>query len=209
MKILSIRPRRGHLAAVYCDNREEPWLLDKDVVEERLHQGMTVTEALLTELSDDSARRRAMSRALYLLGFRDHSKRELRQKLLRLFPAEAVTAAIDRCGELGLLDDLRFAHALASDCIHLKGFGTARVRQELAKKGIDRDTVQTVLEELQPDPADQLDEILARRFSPLPEDDKGKRRMMNYLLSRGYHYHDIKDALQRAGIQEEEQDYEY
>lgn len=201
MKITAIKPRRGHLAAILCENREEPFLLDLTLSQESLCVGMELSEEELSALSEESTRRRAVDRALYQLGFRDHGEQELLQKLTRSFPRPAAEAAVARMKELGLVDDLRFARLFARDRIVTRGYALPRIRQELLKKGVQRDAVEQALRELkeETDTVGQIEEILSRRFSPLPTDEKGKRRMMNYLLSRGYRYHEIRDALERRG----------
>ena len=77
-------------------------------------------------------------KALALLDRRDMSRKELTDKLLQKGePPEAVAAAADRLEELGFLNDGRYA-ALVVRHYAGKGYGPARVRQELHRRGIAR-----------------------------------------------------------------------
>ena len=204
MKIAALRPRRKHLTAVITDSADEPFLVDTGLAEERLREGMELTDGELEELLRLSQERRAYERALYLLGFRNHSEKELKTKLSRLFGKDAADAAVCRVKELGLVNDTNYARAKAADLVNLRGFAKSRVRNELAMKGIDRETADAVLDEMDTDPEEQIGAIMDKRFSPLPRDEKGKRRMMNYLLSRGYAWGDIRRVLESRGEETED-----
>jgi regulatory protein len=78
----------------------------------------------------------AYARALRLLGQRAHLRAELRRKLLhRGFDADEVESALDRVAAAGHLDDARTAQALAEEGQARRGWGKARVKAELVRRG--------------------------------------------------------------------------
>lgn len=89
---------------------------------------------------------RLLDRAVRILAVRDHSEQELRRKLAAPImgkngpeeidaTAEDYERVIAWCHEHGYLDDSRFvARFIASRS--RKGYGPARIRQELNQKGI-------------------------------------------------------------------------
>ena len=78
----------------------------------------------------------AYARALRLLGQRAHLRAALRRKLLqRGFDADEVDAALDRVAAAGYLDDARTAQQLAEEGQSRRGWGKARVKAELVRRG--------------------------------------------------------------------------
>lgn len=196
MYITSIRPRRKSLSAVCTDEREEPYIIDTNVLSEQgIKAGTEISDEEILRLSRLSANRRAKDKALRLIEFRDHSESELHLKLLREYDGEAAEYAVDKMRELGLIDDARFARNYMTVLIETKKYSKARAARELWAKGIDRQITDMLLSEFETDPSEQIKRIIEKRFTPLPEDEKGVRRMMNYLIRLGYSYGEITSVL--------------
>jgi regulatory protein len=74
---------------------------------------------------------------LRLLAGREHSKKELLQKLIaKGFNKNIVSAVIDELAREGWQDDLRYAENYARSRI-LKGYGPVRIAYELQQNGVD------------------------------------------------------------------------
>src|SRR5262249_7724715 len=94
----------------------------------------------------DVADPRACERvALDLLARREHSRRELERKLgARGFADETIGARLDALEESGELAAARFTESFIRARV-AKGHGPARIRAELAERGIDREQVAELL----------------------------------------------------------------
>lgn len=100
---------------------------------------------------------RLLDRAVRILAVRDHSEQELRRKLAAPImgkngpeeidaTAEDYERVIAWCHEHGYLDDSRFvARFIASRS--RKGYGPARICQELNQKGISREATEKAMRE--------------------------------------------------------------
>lgn len=78
------------------------------------------------------------SAALRLLARRPHAAAEIRRALAKKFTNETeIDAAIARLRELGYLDDRKFALQYASFLARHRGFGRARIKQELKSRLVD------------------------------------------------------------------------
>lgn len=76
---------------------------------------------------------------LRLLAMREHSKKELQQKLTaKGFSRDEALEVIDQLAREGLQDDARYAESYARSRI-LKGYGPIRILYELKQAGIDLD----------------------------------------------------------------------
>jgi len=134
---------------------------------------------------------KVLDAAFRMIARRDHTRRELIFKLRRKgFGGQAIDGAIQRCRELGYLDDAKTARAVA-DLLAGKGYGPLRIRQALKQKGLDEDLVEKTLaagdeEESQVQAAKK---VLGKKASRLRrESDPWKRRQIAYrfLAGRGF-----------------------
>lgn len=102
------------------------------------------------------------SKALDLLSRRPHFRRELESKLSRRgFSAEAVAEVLVRLDELDLVDDRSCARDLVAGALRRRGYGPARIRAELERKGAPEEVVEEIL--ASSNPGDELS--LAREAS--------------------------------------------
>ena len=156
---------------------------------------MEISDEELHQLLQESEARRAKEKALYLLEYRSHSKKELADKISRTTSREAAEAAVEKMEELGLMNDEAYARQLAEVLLGKKGYGVRRARQELLQKGIDRELTEELLEEMAPDPEEKLREIVERKYQSSLGDEKGYRRTVAALQRLGYGWEDIKTVL--------------
>ena len=127
--------------------------------------------------SQDAAK--VYNAGLNLLARREHSGKELRQKLGRRFAEVLVDQALMSLDQNGLLSDERFAETL----IHsrrAKGYGPRYIVQELSQKGILKELIQELIDERDSDWVRQARQValkkirttsrLADAFNELEED---------------------------------------
>jgi regulatory protein len=127
-----------------------------------------------------------------VLALRDHSEAELRRKLKQKgHDDEGIEATLARLRELGYLDDARFARVFAESSIRNgRGYG-ARLKLELARRGVAGGIIQETLAELSEEygETEVLSQTIARRypgFDPASASDKEKRKVVGYLQRKGF-----------------------
>lgn len=195
MIITEIRRQKGHLVGLYCHD-ELIMSIDSEMAAEINLQPMREYPVdYLRELLEQSELRRAKSKALYLLEFRDYSTRDLEQKLKKDFSSEICREAVEFMIEIGAIDDTRYAETLVRHLVQFKRYGRHRIRQELSLKGIDHDIIDEVLDEAEFDEQEMILELLDKKFSRDLCDQKGINRTIASLTRYGYSYGDIKSAL--------------
>lgn len=164
------------------------------------------------ELSDDEfeqlkfiiGSRKAYSQALRFLTLRAHSANELYKKLIKKHSPESSQYAVEKCRELGFVDDNEFAQRYAEELVHNKKYGPGRVRSELFSKGIERELIENVLSSLDFDSRISIIEIIEKKYSSCLDDEKGRRRMIAGLMRLGYSYSDISAALADCNLPEDD-----
>ena len=198
MELTAAEPRRKNLTQLYLDGEPGPKVDTEVFLLSRLKPGDQLTQEELSELMERSDARRAREKALYLLEHRSHSKRELTEKIARTAASrEAAQAAADRLEEIGLIDDKAFAESYARELFLRKRFGALRVRQELSRKGIDRELIDQVMAPyLEEDTGEEnIALVLARRYPLWREDEKVRRRAVAALQRLGYSYGQIRAVM--------------
>jgi regulatory protein len=145
----------------------------------------------------------ARDRALNLLSFRDRSRSELEQRLLRAgFEPDDVVEAIEGLERVGLVDDERFARAVVEQQAGRRLSGWRAVESVLAGKGVDRRVVTAALDEIDA-PGAELDraiELAGRRATRLTglAPEVAYRRLAGLLARRGYAPGICHEATRRA-----------
>ncbi len=146
-----------------------------------------------------------MQKAFSLLALRDHSEAELLRKLNRYdYPPEAIDSALNRCREYGYLDDYKFALERARGLLARGRAIGPKVMEDLRKRGIEEQIARRAIIEASGDINEKeiLTAIFEKRFSGFnfPEArDSEKKRVVNYLLRRGFSLSTVLEFLREKG----------
>ena len=150
--------------------------------------------ASLSALKEQSDLRKAKDKALSLLSLRDHASGELYEKLCQKFDEHTAAAAVAEMRRLDLLDDARFARHRAK---YLAGQNKSarEIRRRLLEKGIDRETADAAVAELDTDETDACRAVLEKSYRRKLE--SGRRDLVIAALARrGFSYGVIKAAIE-------------
>jgi regulatory protein len=143
-------------------------------------------------MDEDRELGRAEGKAFRLLTFRAHSEKELRAKLhAGGFAVAVVEQVVQRCRELGYLNDRAFARQRARVLAISRLEGDRRIALDLRERGIDEELRRRVIAEVR----EELDEeqaakrllrkkIRGRPVSALTEREKA--RLARGLMGKGF-----------------------
>lgn len=166
-----------------------------------LFAGRELSDDELTALRESSEGFEAKERALNMLAARQMSRRELTRKLREKGVSEAAAeAAADTMERIGAVNDAEYAASIVRH-YSKKGYGVGRVKQELMRRGVDRELWEAALGEL-PDTDSLLDELIDRRLRGTAPDKKELKRLTDMLARRGFSWGEISAALRRFGERE-------
>ena len=198
MELTAAEPRRRGFVQLFLDGEAAVKLDAQVFLQSGLKPGDQVSDQELFELIQASDARRAQEKALYLLEYRNYSKRELTEKIARTAASrEAAQAAAGRMEELGLIDDRRFGEDYAKELFSRKGYGARRVAQELRRKGLDQELVQELVEKYgSPEQSgENIRRVLEKKYPGWREDEKVRRRAFAALQRLGYSYQEVREAM--------------
>ncbi|MDE6659630.1 MAG: recombination regulator RecX [Eubacterium sp.] len=171
--------------------------------ENYIKDGTDITDDEWNNLVEQINYRKAFNKCADFLSRRDHSVKELREKLLRTVDEASADKAIERFEELGYLDDEKFAKNYAEHLFKNKNYSNNHVKQELYKKGISRDIVSEIIEESEIDSVESILMIINKKYYSKLNAENGKEKVVAALMRKGFSYGDIKSAFNRI----ENEDY--
>ena len=162
-----------------------------------INDGTDITDEEWEELVEKINYRKAFNKCADLLSRRDHSIKELRDKLLRTVDEASADKAIDKFIEMGYLDDEKFARALAEHLYDTKHYSDSHVKQELYQRGISRDIINDIVESAENDPVESVMTIINKKYLNKLNMEGGREKVIAAMVRKGFSYSDIKSALDR------------
>ena len=140
-----------------------------------------------TQPSVDEMRRDLRLAAMNLLARREHSFKELCQKLgRRSGDSELLLGVLETLREQNLQSDARFAEGYVYHRSR-RGYGPQRIRRELQERGIDRETLDLAFETADVDWSSLAADVERRKFGDvLPDDARERARRQRFMFYRGF-----------------------
>ncbi len=134
-------------------------------------------------------------RALRLLSQREHSRVELERKLAvhEEVPGE-LAKALDELQARDFINDGRAVDSLVNR--RAGKLGSARIKQELANKGLSGDAVTEALAGLKDTELSRAQEVWRKKFGRLPMDPETRVKHMRFLMTRGFSAEVVRQVLQ-------------
>lgn len=134
-----------------------------------------------------------------LCSAREYCARDIYDKALKRLeiPSEA-QKAVEALQEEGYQSDSRYASAFARDKAAISGWGRIKIAYHLKAKGIDPDTINAALQEIDEDKADEkLRKSIEAKYKLLKDDPQVKIKLLKFALSRGYTYDQVGKIVDR------------
>ena len=139
---------------------------------------------------------RARNSAMRLLARREHSRTELRRKLVsRGFENDLVEELLQGLEDQDLLSDERFAMSLIASRAET-GYGPNRISLELRNRGVSEELARDALAKAEVDWEERLTDQVARKFGSDPAQTFPEwARRARYLERRGFGQDAIRLAI--------------
>ncbi len=199
MRITDIAKTKKGRFSLFIDGEFAFSVDDVTLTEKHIGIDMELTEEELEDIKAASDLRKAKEKAFTLLNYRDHSKKELLNKVKRTSGEEAAEAAIERMEELGYINDRSYCLRLASDMFNLKLYGPIRVKFELQKRGIAEEYIEEALQNA-PDMRENITRLINGKYKKYIGD---RKKLGARLYAQGYYYDDIKPCIDEISNSED------
>ena len=164
-----------------------------------LYVGQQLSDEKIADLQTDDNLEAAYQKALRLLSHRERSRAEITQKLQQQdMGEEVIQAVLERLERSGLVDDQRFARTWVANRAEFRPRGRRALAYELSRRGIDRQAVQTALNDLDEDSlAYEAAQKQARRWRDLGWNEF-RNRLYGFLARRGFNHETCAPVARRV-----------
>jgi regulatory protein len=201
-------------ASVFIDDAFAFGLAVDLVVEAGLRKGVVLTAEAQRALLVRQETFAAKASALAGLSHRARTSTEVRRSLAQKGFAETVVEdTVADLERLGMVDDAAYARAFVRGRFEGRGYGPARLRQDLMRKGVDRTTIDAALAELEEtaDLGDEARQQAEKKWRALRSEEdvrKRKKKTMDFLVRRGYGFDTAREAVDAVAEGEDDAPWE-
>ena len=196
VEVTSVGNKNDRISVVFEDGSEIKTGAT-EVADFGLYPGRQLADDEYSELLCDLELRSSKARAIRILGNRSLSAREIEKRLgSKGVSEEAAAKTVEWLEDVGIVNDEEYALSIVKH-YSSKGYGRARIRDELFKRGIGRemwDSALLTLEEL--DMAEKAYEYLSKKLGG-SRDPQDVRRTADALCRRGFSYEESRTAIKR------------
>lgn len=195
MLVSAVEPCKKSMSAVYIDGEYAMTLDTMTLIKNHIKAGVEISDEELHNLIQQSEKQRANEKALNLITYRDHSKKELKEKLSRTYSAETAEEIAEKMQEAGLVNDEEYARKYSDELLRKKHMSMRGIEFKLREKGISPEIIQIIREELDLDPVAEIQQVLAKKYPSYAQDEKVRKRAIATLQRLGWSWSDIKNAM--------------
>ena len=197
MKISKIQPQKKNKnrCSIFIDGDFKFGLFNDIIIKHDLKEGDEISEEEINTILLQEEKDKIRNRAFKILNFRERSVQELTKKLIDIgFDESLVDKVIQDFIEDKTLDDERFARAFVHDYTKLKLKGNRFIIQELTKKGIDRESINLLIEKR--DEKVLIKQVIQKKLSRYNMSNaKDRQRVIRQLLNRGFSPDAVYDVI--------------
>ncbi|RHW34766.1 recombination regulator RecX [Lysinibacillus yapensis] len=177
-----------------------------------LTKGKVLEQFDIDEITYEDEIAKAFNRALNFLSFQMRSEYEVKKKLLDAGFGEAVVLeAIKKLEKLGFLNDETYSKALLETKKKTAKKGPRAIKQDLIKKGIDKETQAKVLDSFSFNEQLAIAMELAQKAVRANQNKtpmQTKQKIQDVLLRKGYSFSVITQILDEIKLEREDDDWQ-
>ena len=192
---------------MYLEGGDLLRITESELLRFGLSIGLDIDDGTVVELQQSGARSETRVRAANMISARPFSRRELVKRLREKGALESdAEAAADWLEEIGALNDADYASMLVRHYGGM-GYGEAKIRDELYRRGVGRELWEDALA-ASPDAQETIARVITQKTKGRALDEKGRKRLSDMLLRRGFAWRDVRAALAAYGENATEFDYD-
>jgi len=190
---------------------DEPFLsVHEDIwIRYRLMKGQTISHALLAEITQEDERYRAYILAIAYLGAKPRTRKQIEQYLMRKqFEGANIEYALDRLEREKIVDDEGYAKEFAAGRLRSSLKGRMLIKQELQQRGVSKNAAADAISSLgYQEELEAAKAAAEKKWRSLKgETFEKKRKLMGFLLRRGFPGSIAKEAINSVNAQDEPSD---
>ncbi len=165
-----------------------------------LKKGMTIEEESLKHILKEEMYMKAKNKALNILAKADQSEKKIREKLSSDFEDDTIDMVIEFLKKNNFINDDILAQKIVNTNVNLNRCGKNRIKQNLYNKGIDKQSIDDAISDIDTDVEFENAMYLAKkRYDRVKKEDKRKiyQKISQHLAYKGFSYDIIKRVLDK------------
>lgn len=199
MKITKIesQKRNKERVNIYIDEEFAFGLSLELVYRNNLKKDQEITKDFIDNVLLEEEFYNAKEKALSFLDYRQRSKKEIQDRLIRdNIDREIIEKVMYFLEDNNLIDDYQFAKSFTKDKIKLNNYGPQKIRYELYSKGIEKNIIDQVLQ-LDNNEYERALEAGRKKINSYRKDKPQDqyRKLSGFLQRRGFSYSCVKDVV--------------
>ncbi|GAA0862397.1 recombination regulator RecX [Paraclostridium tenue] len=174
-----------------------------------LKKGMEIDEEVLKNMLYDEMYIKAKNKALNILSKAPQSEKNIINKLSNDFDEDIIEDVLVFLRKYNFVNDEDLAQRITNTNLKLNKCGKNRIKQNLYNKGIDRNTIDSVVSDIDSDVEFENAMYLAKkRYERVKNEDRNKiyQKISQHLAYKGFGYDIIKRVLNKL-LNFDESDY--
>ena len=171
-------------------------IYDEFIILHQIKVGKNIDENILEQLNNSSQQKMCLQQCTTYLSASLRTEKEIFDKLkIKGYSEEIINYTIDKMKAYGYIDDQKFATMYINQFQDVKGVN--RIKQELLRKGIDKDKIDALCSQIIDQ--DNMQEValkLAQKYMKNKTCSyKNKSKLYAHLINKGCLYEDVMTAL--------------
>ena len=166
-----------------------------------LKAGTEVDKSKLDEIQLETEKSQAVDKAMTHLSASMKTRRQMSDFLLKKGYTQAVTEyVLEKLEYYKLIDDYAYCRAYVNS---VSGKGKRALEADLYKRGADKAAIDEVLSDFEED-GEEAKTLLQKYMRGKEITKENLNKGFKYLLSKGYGYDTVKDAISDFGVDDED-----
>ncbi|GAA0698183.1 recombination regulator RecX [Paraclostridium ghonii] len=174
-----------------------------------LKKGMEIDEDILKGMLHDEMYIKAKNKALTILSKAPQSEKNIIKKLSTDFDEDIIEEVLVFLRKYNFVNDEDLAQRITNTNLKVSKCGKNRIKQNLYNKGIDRNTIDSIVSDIDSDVEFENAMYLAKkRYERVKNEDRNKiyQKISQHLAYKGFDYGVIKRVLNKL-LNFDESDY--
>lgn len=195
MKIVKAKRSGRNRVEILLDNDQKISLAYEVFLKNQLKLNQEISEEFLSFLFEEDQKYQVKQSALNYLARRQHSKNEIKIKLIqKKFDKTLIEHTLNNLEENNYVDDHSFAQLFTDEKVKAKNWGKNKIKSELIKRGVSSKVIADVIEEKFNSESEIVSglELARKKLKKLinrkVDQKKIQSSIYSFLVSRGYDY---------------------
>ena len=166
-----------------------------------LKAGMQVDKSKLDEIQLETEKSQAVDKAMTHLSASMKTRKQMNDFLIKKGYTQAVAEyVLEKLEYYKLIDDYAYCRAYINS---ISGKGRRAIEADLYKRGADKAAIEEVLADFEED-GEEVKTLLKKYLRGKEITKENLNKGFKYLLSKGYGYDAVKDAITDFGVDDED-----